>query len=762
MTVIPTREHVPQAIRGPLAAVQRPAGLPTAAAAGFTGKDIIRILRRRKWMIIVSIGICLVASAITTLLWGMYAPFYTAKAYVAVNTPRSTELYANPAFELAPTDIIQRLTNSNARMVKSDVVLNTAAESKKVRNTGWYQRDPDTAVRRLTREINVSPVANTNLIEVSMTGTNTGEPPEIVNAVVEAFVDNSQTTASSESIARINRLETQRTGLTNRLAQIAQSMATARQSNLSDIQSQRNIINAQIAFWLPQREQYDQSLKLAADTYDALLQQQKDGTLAKSGQVLDEVDRDLTLHQLKASQINLETERANLLQKFGPQHRSVQAVDNRLNSVIAQIDDLQKQLTQQAMVTTVARQAGLIAELKARDIQATTQIQGLVAKLNDLTSIVAQLENLTTEQQVLEQQARKIDDSLLDLRLVTGAGREGGQRPVYVRQPAGKPLEPSMPKWNVNIPLGLMLGLFIGVGLAFLLEFIDTTIKGPSDIARKVDLPLLGMVPHTDDLEEEIADLRLAFKTHPHSLINEAFRQIRTCLLFSGPAELRRSLLITSPLPEDGRGTVTMNLAGSIARGGKKVLVVDANFRQPMIRKLYPQCPEGGLSGSLVGQANWREQICQVEPNLFVMASGPLPPNPAELLGSEPMRQLVKDMIAEYDQVMFDGAPCLVVTDSAILATMVDGVVLVVRAEANTYGIAQRTRDMLNRVGARILGVVLNGVRVTAGGYLRKSYETFYEYQEQAQLPQGPSKEQAGQEPKAQAQVGERTADREE
>jgi capsular exopolysaccharide synthesis family protein len=330
----------------------------------------------------------------------------------------------------------------------------------------------------------------------------------------------------------------------------------------------------------------------------------------------------------------------------------------------------------------------------------------------------------------LEGRVRKIDDRLVELRIMLK-----GDAPLLLRRNAYTPDEPSMPKWSINVPAGVLLGLVIGFGLAFLLEFVDTSIKGPGDVARRVDLPLLGMVPHHNDLEEEIDDLRLAFASHPNSLMSEAFRQVRTCLLFSGPASQRRTLLVTSPLPEDGRTTVAMNLAASVARGGRKVLVIDSNFRQPAILKLFRQCPEAGLSSALVGQAEWRELVMEVEPNLSIMASGPLPPNPAELLGSEQMTNIMADMLGEYDQIIFDGAPCLLMTDAPALSTLVDGVIMVVRAGANTYGIVQRAREMLNRIGAHVVGVVLNGVRTVAGGYLRKNYEAFYEYQERARLP---------------------------
>jgi len=251
-----------------------------------------------------------------------------------------------------------------------------------------------------------------------------------------------------------------------------------------------------------------------------------------------------------------------------------------------------------------------------------------------------------------------------------------------------------MPKYTIMVPLGVFLGLAVGLGLSFLLELIDTSIKGPADISRRIDLPLLGMVPHEDDMDEDIEDMRTLMLTNADSLAGEAYRQIRTCLLFSGPASQRRSLMITSPSPGDGRTAVTMNLAASIAQGGRKVLVVDANFRQPSLSNLFPQASVNGLSSALVGQGRWEDDVYQVDRNLSVMTAGPLPPNPAELFGSEQMRTIIAEMTARYDQVIFDAAPALVVTDPSVLGTQVD-------------------------------------VRITAGGYLKKNYNTFYEYRGQ-------------------------------
>ena len=217
--------------------------------------------------------------------------------------------------------------------------------------------------------------------------------------------------------------------------------------------------------------------------------------------------------------------------------------------------------------------------------------------------------------------------------------------------------------------------------------------------------------------------------------MGEAFREIRTRLMFSGPAEQQRSLLIASPSPEDGRTVVATNLAVTMAQAGSQVLLVDANFRQPKVSKIFEGCGGPGLSNALVEQSDWRDMIHEVRPNLFVLGAGPLPPNPAELLGSNSMRDIVAEMSQRFDRVIFDSGPALVVTDPVALASIVDGVILAVRAGVNSKGVVQRARNTIRDSGGNIVGAVLNGVRAMSGGYLRKHYETFYEYREPAALP---------------------------
>ncbi len=738
MDIIPTRDQVPQVSRAPRALGPRAGAqafrAPAGATAGITGKDIFRILRKRVWLIIITMLLVWGVTFVVTLLWWLYAPMYTAIAFLEVSAPKRGQLVPGPG--LYPKDIMDRMVMTQAKIVKSEPILIEAAETPQIRATKWFNIDPEDVIRRLDEEVRVRPIPNTTFIEVSMTGraATPGEKTDlaqIVNAIARTFEKDSRKSLSEDRRREISELLEERNSMEAELNRIRRDAGAARkEAAIPGLDQRRNALDIELAILTKDKKELQNQQREARAAAEALERQKEEGTVASSPQVFQYVEMDPILRNLQSSLMNLEIRKQNLERKFGPRHREVQAVEATLESIGVQTEQRRNTVLERAVGFILGGTQSQLDSITSQLLEIQEEINKLNASMRDLDVNTRRLQELGKDEERLEKRIGTIDDALITYRLL-----ERGEQQIRLRQIATAPREISMPKWSLMMPLGGLLGLAVGLAMAFLLEFVDTSIKSPSDVSRRVDLPLLGMVPHADDMEEEIEDLRLAFMTHPSSLFGEAFRQIRTCLLFSGPASQRRSLLITSSMPEDGRTTVAMNLAAGIAQSGRKVLVVDANFRQPAIRTLFPDCPEGGLSSTLVGQADWRELVHEVQPNLHVMPAGMLPPNPAELLGSDEMRKRIAEMVEQYDQVLLDGAPCLVVTDSPVLSTLVDGVILVVRAGANTYGIVQRSRDILLRVGAHIVGVTLNGVRVVAGGYLRKSYETFYDYHEQAQLP---------------------------
>jgi capsular exopolysaccharide synthesis family protein len=292
------------------------------------------------------------------------------------------------------------------------------------------------------------------------------------------------------------------------------------------------------------------------------------------------------------------------------------------------------------------------------------------------------------------------------------------------------PLEPSEPRLILYIPAVIIFSLLVGVGLSLLVEIADTRLRTPVEVVRQIGVPLLGSIPDLTEDERLAIDTNVFFvsQTSPHSLLAEAFRQARTNLLFSTDHPIK-SVLITSPNPGDGKTTIAVNMALTMARGGNRVLLIEANFRRPSLGRIFDVPESVGLSNVLVGLATVDDavQATRVE-NLDVIVCGILPPSPAELLGSNRMHQLIEELGGRYDQVLIDGAPMLVVADNNLLAEAVDGVVVVYRAGENTKGVAQRAARQIRSLRARLIGAVLNRVRATKGGYFREAYQAYYDY----------------------------------
>jgi capsular exopolysaccharide synthesis family protein len=708
-----------------------PSPAPGASGGGFTVKDFLRVLRRRKWMILLTILLFTGAAVGGTFLWLKVAPRFTAVAYLSVTPPKSSFMTGGDIF--LNRDIMDRQLQDYAQTVSSPAVLGEALAHDDVRKTDWFGKvsvEKTDLVRELQEEIRVGPVPNTSMIRVSMTGPSGRDVTNIVNVIVNAAVEKSRNTTESRRDDDIRKLQQGRGQIETTREENQKKIDSLRSRGVgAETVKEENVLKYTAQALTQERIRVLSAYVQAVKMWE-VISSQTDEELQDFPEVRRIMQFDPILHNLELQVMQLEAELEHLRTKYGDEYQRTRDMKGRVEMVRQQMENKKKEVADRAIADLKMGRESMLQSTKAEYLTVEEKVKDTEAKLQALEEMNSRLDAAIKEVDKADTQILEIDRRLVDLQLL-----KWGEAPMLLKQPAELPTEPSWPTFTVMAPLGVFLGVLFGLGLAFLLEFMDTSIKAPSDVTRRVELPMLGMVPHLDDIEEEIADLRLAFLTHPNTLVDEAFRQLRTTLMFSGPAEQRRSIVVTSPMPEDGRTAVTLNLAHAMARGGNRVLVVDANFRQPAIHSLFPMCPEDGLSTVLVGQGDWRGLTYEVEPGLHVMAAGPLPPNPAELLGSERMRTVIGRFQEDFDQVIIDSSPCLVVSDASVISTMVDGVVLAVRAGVNTYGIVQRARDMLSRLGAHIFGVVLNGVRITAGGYLRKNYETFYEYRQARQLP---------------------------
>ena len=300
-------------------------------------------------------------------------------------------------------------------------------------------------------------------------------------------------------------------------------------------------------------------------------------------------------------------------------------------------------------------------------------------------------------------------------RLQTGSALR-----VTVVEPALTPGAPIKPRTKLNVALGLLIGLTLGTGLAFLREFLDRSLKAPRELELAIDSPVVGTIPPF-----KASKHLLPVAEQPRTAVAEAFRKLRTNFAFLGVDRASQCYVITSPSAGDGKSTVTANLAVALAQTGRRVAVVDADLRKPSIHKLFRLSQRVGTTTVLVDSASLNDAIERHEPNLpDVLTSGQLPPNPSELLGSRRMEELLNELKATYEVVLVDCPPLLPVTDPMVVSRFADGVLLVVRAGVTTRDQAEAAKAVCAKAGAKILGAVLNASPVIEGD--QPAYYAYY------------------------------------
>jgi polysaccharide biosynthesis transport protein len=285
------------------------------------------------------------------------------------------------------------------------------------------------------------------------------------------------------------------------------------------------------------------------------------------------------------------------------------------------------------------------------------------------------------------------------------------------------------PRMKLNVALAVLFSLLLGVGLAFLLELLDRTLKTAEDVDAAVGAPFLGVIPLIDELRGDDAvtmrtrDLHVA--QNPTSRAAECCRSIRTNILFASAERRMKVLTVSSPRPREGKTTTTIYMGSIMAQGGQKILLVDTDLRRPRLHKSFGVPRERGLTNLIMGECELEDAVKTTDvPNLYVLPCGPLPPNPAELLLTQRFRDVLSMLEAKFDRIMLDSPPLLAVTDGVILSRLSDGVVLIAHAGKTSTDDARQSARLLRDINAPILGVILNDVNLSEKryGYYQYAY----------------------------------------
>jgi len=454
--------------------------------------------------------------------------------------------------------------------------------------------------------------------------------------------------------------------------------------------------------------------------------------------VQEQVEQDPIARQIRATISATEPVLAERLTRFGPEHRLVLDIRDSLKQMYEDLANRQRE------IGDIVRNSQV--QLAQDQINATTeqlttskmQLERAMADYKEVDRIRSEYSIQEIKRQELITQREEMNGYIEKLRTIFNDPQVSklkllGQAPV--------PLEMSFPKLLMFAPGGFILGLLAGLGLAFAVELLNDLMRTPSDVMRHLRVPLLGTICHFDDDKDvENVDIAHVVRQAPYSITSECYRQLRTNLKLSASgAGDRKSLLITSPSAGDGKTSVAVNLASTMLYENKNILLIDANFRRPSSSQLFPRTETNGsvaehadfgLSNYLMGQCPDEKDVIRSSgiEGLNVIDSGPLPANPAELLDSPRMQQLLERCKPLYDFIIIDG-PAMLVTDAKILAATADATLVVLSAADTHRGAAQRILRELQNARANTLGIVLMGVKSRNGGYFREAYRSYQDYQ---------------------------------
>jgi len=656
--------------------------------------------------------------------WWTYFPGYTADGRIECVTsiPRESLEIVDP--RLAGREH-EKFVLTQAYVIKSPMVIDAVLQTEIVRQTEWYDRhgpDPDILRRELIDQLRARPVRGTNHLSISIKTRHQADARPIIEQVMTRYLDIVEdrstdryredlklaTEELNDSRVILVTKREQLKGLAERLpGGVVSGHASTAARDVYLYSEQVGELRLELAQWQQLRAYYGQRGQISAEDAAA-------------------VEADPYVQNLAARLFQLEQQHDAARQRYGSRHDFMRQLEAMIQSTEQLLGQTRLQKTNEYLDAMSASVDNATQVTQSRLFTALENLGQAEAAQKDEDRALNEYFVLRDEIDVLQQNEILLAEHVADLqRLIKN--RSGVT--IRLAQAPIEPINRSSPSL-IMLPVMIFAALLASMGLAVGLELVNTSVRTTQDITRHLEVALLGVVPDLDDEEVAIKHVELAVSESPHSMVAEAFRQIRTNLQFSAPAARQRTVVVTSPRPEDGKTTVACNLAAVLAQGGRRVLLIDANLRRPMIHRHINGVPSSGLSNILIGEGSLEECVASGPvPNLDVLGSGPMPPNPAELLATEAFTKLLTQTAKRYDQIIIDSPPVLLASDAAVVGSLVDGVVVVVRANVNTRGAARRACSMLSSVDAHIFGAVLNAARVTRGGYFREQLRTYYDYQ---------------------------------
>lgn len=726
---------------------------------------LLQVVWNRKALVLLGV---VVGLALGTLNYLRKQPVYQSTAQLLVINKRPVPIMGLDA-QLAAAGYAEDFASAHLSIIKSTLVLGKAARKLADSDLKSLQgHDPvgvlSEGVAVVRDKKDAASYNTTNaVLNLSFSGPVAEECPLILQGVIDSYADFLQSTYQADRESRMIQLTTIRDNMMKELkkereeyrkfrerAQIipkGRDGGTIQQEGLANIEGERSKLKTRI---VELQARYDTIKKAVAEKRDptALMEMSLDP--GRPPAAVDPVVAQ-TRSALNATLLPLMLEEQKLREgPLGKDHPEVVSVRNKIKLIRDYFDqeqsDQEKPVPAPDKLTVESYLEKLGNQIEdARRTEAA--LKGLFEEEHQLVKKLVPLELEDDERRKtissLEAYLEGINKTIPEIagekdseKDKQGKNNFGGFETKTLIPPGGA--AKIEPKPVSSFGIALFLGLVLGLGLAWLAEVSDKSFRTPDEVRRRLGLPIVGHIPYLKPDEESAEKARAAGAAldpllctyhKSKSVQAEAYRGVRTALYFSTQGQAHQVIQVTSPNKGDGKSTVTANLAVSIAQSGKKVLVVDADFRRPRQHKVFGVAGRVGVTSVMAGESELEAAIQPtVVDNLSLLPCGPRPANPAELLTSPRFAELLEALRGRYDFVIVDTPPLLAVSDPSVVAPRVDGVLLTIRVSKNGRPHAERAREILMGLGAKIVGVVVNGVGRWRDGYENAQYTYGYGY----------------------------------